>query len=332
MRQIWLTSTGFAEVLELREVSDPTPRNGEVRIQVEAAGVSDIDLLPDEGASPGAVPQGPGIEVAGIVDRVAQGVSGLKEGDPVLAVTLGNGYADFVCVPEERVFKRLEWMGAVDGAALPSDYAGAYLMLAVMGSLRRQDTVLLYDLASPLGLAAVDICKLAGARVIGLDDQRHHEQLSQLGLLKLIDLRQRALESEVLRLTGGRGADLILNPHGTEDWVRNVHLLSAGGRLVSFRGRRSKWNFVDRVARFIRRQSLQRDSLIQGNRVVAGVDLRRLLADIPRLQQGMDRIIGWYDEALFRPRIAARFPLERAREAHQFARQRQALGKVVLVP
>jgi synaptic vesicle membrane protein VAT-1 len=134
VKQIWITQPGGPAVLQLREALDPIPRSGEVRIRVEASGVNFADILGRMGLvrETPVTPYVPGYEVAGSIDAVGQGVADLKEGDPVFASTRFNGYSDVVCVPSKQVFKRLEWMTAEHGAALPVSYLTAYAGLVVM--------------------------------------------------------------------------------------------------------------------------------------------------------------------------------------------------------
>ncbi|MDT8307281.1 MAG: alcohol dehydrogenase catalytic domain-containing protein, partial [Anaerolineae bacterium] len=121
MRQIWITRAGPPEVLEEREAPEPLPRSGEVRIRVEASGLSFADVLARMGMLRGLpeMPFVPGAEVAGVVDKVGQGVPTreITEGDAVLAATRFGGYSDVVCVPWRQVFRRLAWMNAQDAAA-----------------------------------------------------------------------------------------------------------------------------------------------------------------------------------------------------------------------
>ena len=155
MRQIWITKSGASQVLQIREAPTPVPANGEVRIRVKSSGVSAADIMGCTGRlrdAPG-IPYVPGYEIAGTIDAVAQGATGFKEGDDVLAITRFGGYSDIICVPYRQVFERLEWMSFLDGAALPFDYLTAYAALIITGSLHQGDLVLIHDAAGGIGNA-----------------------------------------------------------------------------------------------------------------------------------------------------------------------------------
>lgn len=338
MKQIWITRPGPPEVLHLQSAPDPLPRNGEVRIRVEAAGVNFADVLGRMGIYPDAphFPYVPGYEVAGVVDAVGQGAPDLREGDKVFAVTHFGGYADVVCVPHKQVFKRLDWMSATDGAALVVNYLTAYLMLVVMGSLSPGDKVLIHGAAGGVGLAALDICKIMGAETYGTASAGKHDFLLTRGLLHPIDDRQYDFERVMLDLTGGKGVQIILDPVGGAYWPKNYRLLMPTGRLIHFGlrsiapgKRRSWWHLIRSLAKipFYTPLTLMRD-----NKAVIGVNLGHLWEQTELMRRWMRQIVTWYDEVLFRPHIDRVFKFDEAIEAHHYLQDRKNVGKVLLVP
>lgn len=338
MKQVWITKPGNPDVLHLQEAPDPIPRTGEVRLRVEASGVNFADILGRMGIYPDApdIPYVPGYEVAGTVDLISQGVTGIKEGDKVLALTHFGGYSDVVCVPYRYVFPRLDWMNAQDAAALPLNYLTAYFMLVTMGSLRPGCRVLIHGAGGGVGLAALDICRILGAETYGTASPAKHPFLLERGLTHALDYASPDYEHAIMDLTQGSGVHLVLEPQGGPHWRKNYRLLSPTGRVVYFgisyaaAGKRRSWgqllNFLRHLPYFTPIK------LINENKGVMGFNLIHLWDEIELLRQGMAQIIDWYDAALFRPHIDRTFRLHEAAAAHHFIQERQNTGKVLLLP
>lgn len=325
-------------MLEAREAPTPTPRSGEVRIQVEAAGISFPDILGRMGTYPDApaIPYVPGYEVAGVIDAVAQGVPDLKEGDAVLALTRFGGYSDRLCVPYRQVFKRLEWMSAEDGAALLVNYLTAYQALVVMGSLNKGERILIHGVAGGVGLAALDISRIIGAQTFGTSSPQKHDFLRARGLDHPIDYRNHDYEEIVADLTGGEGVQLVLDSLGGMHWKKNYRLLMPTGRVVHF-GIKSlvptkKRSLLDIVGGFLFLPFYSPIKLINENKGVLGFNWGRLWEHIEMQRPWMEQVIRWYDEALFRPHVDRVFKFSDAADAHAYIQDRKNLGKVLLVP
>ncbi len=338
MKQILIPRYGSPEVLQLRQAPDPLPRNGEVRIRVEACGINFADILGRIGMYRDAppAPYVPGYEVAGVIDAMGQGVPDLHEGDKVFAITRFGGYSDTVCVPYKQVFSRFDWMSAQDAAALPVVFLTAYVGLVVMGSLRPGDKVLIHNAGGGVGLAALTICKIIGAETYGTASPEKHDFLREQGLDFPMDYRNRDYTHVLLEMTGHKGVNLILDSLGGAHWRKNYRLLQPTGRLVMLgassvasRKRRS-WLAVLRL--LVNLSFYNPLQLMRDNRAVMGLNLGHLWEHTELLRPWMQQVIQWYDEALFRPHIAATYPLEKAAEAHHFIQDRKNIGKVLLLP
>jgi NADPH:quinone reductase-like Zn-dependent oxidoreductase len=236
MRQIWITKAGPPEVLEIKEAPDPNPKAREVRIRVEASGVNFADIMGRLGIYPDLPPMPvvPGYEVAGRIDAVGEGVDAGWVGRDIFAVTRFGGYADVVCVPLAQIFARPADMSALEGAAIPVNYLTAWQLLVVMGSLKRDETVLIHSAGGGVGIAATQIAKNIGARVIGTASAAKHAELRALGVDYLIDYRTEDFETRAREITGGRGVELILDAVGGESWKKGYRLLAPTGRLGMF--------------------------------------------------------------------------------------------------
>ena len=218
MRQIWITKAGPPEVLEVREAPDPAPKAGEVRIRVEASGINFADILGRLGMYPDLPPMPvvPGYEVAGRVDAAGADVAGRWLGRDVFALTRFGGYADTICVPSEQVFERPAGMSALEAAAIPVNYFTAWQLLVVMGGFKPNETVLVHSVGGGVGIAATQLAKHIGGRVIGTASTAKHAEMRAMGVDHLIDYRTEDFEKRVREITGGRGVELILDAVGGE--------------------------------------------------------------------------------------------------------------------
>ena len=226
MRQIWITRAGPPEVLRVIEAADPAPNAGEVRIRVEASGVNFADIMGRMGVYPDLppIPVVPGYEVSGRIDAVAPGVDQSWIGQDVIAMTRFGGYADVVCVPVKQIFPRPAGLSALEGAAIPVNYLTAWQLVVVMGALKANETVLIHSVGGGVGIAATQIAKHVGARVIGTASAGKHDEMRALGVDHLIDYRTEDFETRTREITGGRGVELILDAVGGESWKKGYRV------------------------------------------------------------------------------------------------------------
>ena len=203
MRQIWITRAGAPEVLQVKEAADPAPNAGEVRIRVEASGVNFADIMGRMGVYPDLppIPVVPGYEVSGRIDAVAAGVDQSWIGQDVIAMTRFGGYADVVCVPVKQAFPRPAGLSALEGAAIPVNYFTAWQLVVVMGALKANETVLIHSVGGGVGIAATQIAKHVGARVIGTASAVKHDEMRALGVDHLIDYRTEDFETRTREIT-----------------------------------------------------------------------------------------------------------------------------------
>jgi synaptic vesicle membrane protein VAT-1 len=340
MRQIWIARAGPPEVLEVREAADPEPKAGEVRIRVEASGINFADILGRMGMYPDQppIPVVPGYEVGGRVDAVGAGVEGNWAGRDVLAMTRFGGYADTVCVPANQVFARPAGMSASEGAAIPVNYFTAWQLIVVMGSLKRNETVLVHSAGGGVGIAATQIAKHLGARVIGTASASKHAELRALGVDHLIDYRTEDFETRTREITNGRGVELILDAVGGESWKKGYRILAPTGRLgmfgISAAASGKERNMLGMLALLANTPWFQFNplSLMNANKGVFGVNLGHMWGEIDRIREWADRIFDLWTQGVVKPKIARSFRFDEAPQAHHFIQDRRNIGKVVLVP
>jgi NADPH:quinone reductase-like Zn-dependent oxidoreductase len=327
-------------VLQVKEAPDPTPKANEVRIRVEASGVNFADIMGRMGVYPDLppIPVVPGYEVSGRIDAVGLGVDQSWIGRDVIAMTRFGGYADVVCVPVKQVFPRPAGLSALDGAAIPVNYFTAWQLVVVMGALKANETVLIHSAGGGVGIAAMQIAKHIGARVIGTASAAKHGEMRALGVDHLIDYRTEDFETRTREITGGRGVELILDAVGGESWKKGYRVLAPTGRLgmfgVSSLASGKQRNLLSLLSMLANTPWFQFNPLrlMNANKGVFGVNLGHMWGEIDRLRDWGDALMELAAKAVIKPKVAASFKFDDAPKAHHFIQDRRNIGKVVLVP
>jgi NADPH:quinone reductase-like Zn-dependent oxidoreductase len=336
MRQVVMRRHGPPDVLQVREVPERQPGAGELRIRVRAAGVNFADLLARQGLYPGA-PKPPavlGYEVAGHVDAVGPGVAGFSSGDRVVAVTPFGGYADQVVAASGAVFPTPPDLSDAEAAAIPVNYLTAAVALYKLANLAPGETVLVHSAAGGVGTAAVQLARLRRARIIGVASGAKLAALQAFGVDHPLDAHTSDTYAEVMRITAGRGVDVVLDPLGGRSFRTSYRMLAPLGRLVLYGaagimpGERRSILHVVREQWAMPRFSPMR--LIFENRGVFGLHLGRLWGERHLLAPTMQMLLAEFRAGRLKPVVARTFPLEAAAEAHRFIHARQNIGKVVL--
>ena len=337
MRQVVMTKHGAPEVLQSREVADPVPHAGEVRIAVRAAGVNFADIMARLGLYPDA-PAPPlvvGYEVAGVIDAVGPGVTTFRVGDRVLALTRFGGYASAAVTSAELVFPTPPDFSDIEAAAVPVNYLTALIALYRLANVDAGETVLIYGAGGGVGIAATQLAKRRGAIVIGTASTPKIAAIRSLGVDHPIDHQRDDVRAEVRRLTSDRGVDVILDPIGGRSFAESYRLLAPLGRLVLYGAsrlasgeRRRLWHAAWTLFRMPVFRPL---SLMNQNRAVLGLNLGHLWGQTRQLHGAMELLLQEMTAGRLRPVIAKTFPLARAADAHRYMQSRSNVGKVVLV-
>jgi NADPH:quinone reductase-like Zn-dependent oxidoreductase len=340
MRQIWINKTGEVDVLAVREVSRPDPGPGQVRVRVEAVGVNFADVMMRRGLYPDApkLPAVAGYEVAGTVDAVGSGVEAELNGAAVVAMCNFGGYSEFVCLPREQVWIRPAGVTAQAAAALPVNYLTAWQMVRVMAPVTAGDLVLVHSAAGGVGQAVIQLCRLAGARVIGSASPAKHDFLREQGLEHVFDSREADFSEEVMAFTEGRGVDVALEPrHGR--WIMESYdSLAKCGRLVLFGfssaavGKRSGILSSLRTLAGVPWLKLNPIRLMNDNKSIAGVNLGRMWDQGKRTSHWMDELLELLAAESIAPVIDTVYTFDDVGQAHGRLEDRLNVGKVILVP
>jgi NADPH:quinone reductase-like Zn-dependent oxidoreductase len=344
VRAVVLTKTGGPEVLQVQERPDPVPGPGEMRIAVRAAGINFAELLARVGLYPDA-PKTPcvlGYEVAGVVESLGEGASAFAVGDRVVAGTRFGGQAELVCVAEGNALPLPDQLSFEQGAAFPVNYGTAYAALQIMGGMRAGDRVLVHSAGGGVGISATQLARNAGvSQLIGTASAAKHDAIRAQGVTDAIDYRTQDFEDEVMRLTGGEGVDLIIDPLGPTSFRKDYRLLRPGGRLVMFGlseassgGARDLPATLKSLAKMPLAtmpwwKSL---SMMNENKGVFGLNMLTWWEREGGLDRLTQPLLADLEADRLEPVVAAGFGFEQAGEAHQFIADRRNVGKVVLLP
>ncbi|MFT6541555.1 MAG: putative PIG3 family NAD(P)H quinone oxidoreductase [Maricaulis maris] len=312
---------GGPDVLDVVARPIPSPAAGEILIRNTACGVNRPDQIERLGfypAPPGA-PEGLGLEVAGHVEALGEGVTGYKTGDPVCALVAGGGYAAYSLAPAGSVLPVPEGVPVEDAAGLPETVFTVWTNVFEIGALSRDETLLVHGGTSGIGSTAIQLAKAAGARVIATAGTPEKvAQCRQLGADIAINYRDTDFETVV---TEAGGADVILDMVGGGYVQKNINCARVGARIVSI-----AFLAGSRVEVDLMRVMLKRITL-------TGSTLRaRPVEEKARLAQAVRQTVWpWIADGKMRPLIDSRFDLDDARSAHERLDSGEHAGKILLL-
>jgi NADPH2:quinone reductase len=310
--------------LEHADVPAPAPGPGEVLVDVRAIGCNFFDILMVQGkyqVRP-PLPFSPGSELAGVVRAVGPGVTRTRPGQRVVSTVEWGAYAEQAVVPEARLFPVPEGMADTEAAALLIVYQTSYCALARRAALQPGEWLLVHGAAGGVGLAAVQLGKALGARVIATAGTPEKLEVArQSGADVLVDYRADDWVERVKAATGGEGADVIYDPVGGDVFDGSTRCIAFEGRLltVGFAGGRIPSVAVNRV--------LLKNFSVVG--VHWGYYQRR---GSPLVREWMDALAALHAKGQIRPVVSRTYPLREAAAALDALAGRQSYGKVVLVP
>ncbi len=336
-RQMILTRYGGPEVFQEVETGIADLRDGEVLIRTHFAGINDTDIMARMGLYPDAPPPPLvlGYEVSGVAAGVGAAVEGIAEGDSVLALTQFGGYSSHVVVPKRHVRKVPENVSLEAAAALPVSYITAYLMLFRLGSLMGGDTVLVHNGAGAIGTALITLARMKGARVYATSSRDMHERIKDLGVKEVIDFNQQDFVSEIMRITGGTGVDLVLDAGGLSQFARSYQVLAPLGKLVMY-GVQDSMGGPGQVSGLFGmawrgwRLKFKPMHLMNQNHGVLGVNLGHLWNYPEHIDSAISELVTWAGDGQLNPEIDRVFTYVRVGEAHEYVHGRQNFGKVLL--
>jgi NADPH2:quinone reductase len=324
MKAIVFTQAGGPEVLSLGEIPKPDVRPGMVLIKVHAIGVNFADTRFRQGTyvlKP-KFPDTPGLEAAGVVEAVGEDVTDVRPGQRVAAFTV-KSYAEYCQAPAPMVIPLPDAVSFVDGAAFPIQVMTAYHMLHTVDATGPGKTVLVHSAAGGVGLIAVQLAKVAGARVFGTVSSDAKAQLvKDHGADAVINYGGgEKFADEVLKLTGGRGVDLILDAVGKPTFEEGLRCLATFGHLILYGRAGGHIDPFDLAA------------LSPKSHKVSGFMVPTVTRNFPqKTRESAERCFALMGEGRLRLHIGKTFPLAEAADAHRYIESRQSTGKIVLLP
>ena len=323
MKAIVFTETGGPEVLELADAPKPAVRPGWALIKVHAVGVNFADVRFRQGlytVKP-KLPDTPGMEAAGVVEAVGEGVTGLRPDTRVTAFTV-KSYAEYCQAPDTMIVPLPDSVNFIDGAAFPVQVLTAYHMLHTMDTTGPGKTVLVHSAAGGVGLAAVQLVKAAGARVFGtVSSDTKVKLVKEHGADAVINYRSGKFADEVLGLTDGRGVDLILDAVGKPTFDEGLRCLAMLGHLILY-GRAGGPT-----------DPLNITTLSPKSQKVSGFSMPTITRHFPqKTRESAERCFALMREGRLKLHIGKTFPLGEAAEAHRYLESRQSTGKLILLP
>ncbi|WP_122412909.1 NADPH:quinone oxidoreductase family protein [Pseudomonas viridiflava] len=322
MKALLCKAFGPASTLVLEDIPAPDIKKNEILLDVHAAGVNFPDTLIIEGKyqfKP-PFPFSPGGEAAGVISTVGEKVTHLKPGDRVMSLTGWGSFAEQVAVPNYNVLPIPESMDFTIAAAFSMTYGTSMHALKQRANLQPGETLLVLGASGGVGLAAVEIGKALGARVIAAASSAEKLEVAKnAGADELINYTDTSLKDEIKRLTNGNGADVIYDPVGGDLFDQAIRAIAWNGRLlvVGFASGRIPELPVNLA-------------LLKGASVV-GVFWGSFAQRQPQDNAAnFKQLFAWFEEGKLKPLVSQVYPLERAGEAIDALGQRRAVGKVVV--
>ncbi len=320
MKAIRVHKFGDPKVMVLEDVPDPKAGPGQVVVRVRAVGVNPVETYIRSGnyAKLPALPYTPGLDAAGTVEAVGDGVKNVKPGDRVYAVgTLSGAYAELALCEAHRVYPLPERASFAQGAAMTIPYATAYRALFHRAQAVPGQWVLVHGASGGVGIAAVQIAIAHGTKVIGTaGTDRGRKLVQEQGTHHVLDHKAPAYLEEVMQLTGSHGADVILEMLANVNLGKDLAVLAKKGRIVVIGSRGN--------VEINPREAMGRDGAILGMSLWNATESE--LASIH------SALVAGLASGTLRPVVGQELPLKDAPRAHEAVMEPGAYGKIVLVP
>ncbi|MFI9381050.1 NAD(P)H-quinone oxidoreductase [Kutzneria sp. NPDC052558] len=326
MHAITIRQPGGPEVLEWAETPDPTPRPGEVLLEVAATAVNRADLLQSQGFYP--PPKGSseilGLECSGTITALGDGVTGWRVGDEVCALLAGGGYAEKVAVPAPQLLPVPKGVSLVDAAALPEVVCTVWSTVVQMAGLTEGDVLLVHGGAGGIGTCAIQIGKALGATVaVTAGSDERLAKCRELGADITINYKSQDFVEEVRKATDGHGADVVLDNMGASYLARNIAVLAMDGRVVNIGmqgGVKGELAINDLMAK-------------RGGVLSAGLRHRPITGKGSKEEIVADvrtRLWPLVEAGQVQPIIGHTLPMAQAAQAHRALEASEAFGKILL--
>ncbi len=323
MKQVEISGPGGPEVLNLVDGPLPNPGTGEVLIKVYAAGVNRPDVFQRQGKynPPAGASPIPGLEVAGEIVKLGAGVTEFGLGDRVCALVSGGGYAEFCVAPVPQVLPMPTGLTFIEASGIPENYFTVWTNVFDRGQLQKGETILIHGGSSGIGTTAIQLCHQFGARIISTAGTNEKCAVCKsLGADHVINYKTQDFEAETKAITGGKGANVILDMVGGNYIQRNINCLALEGRLIQIAFLQSSISQLDLMAVMTKRLTITGSTLRPRTIEQKGEIARSLLKEVwPLLNDKKIKVL-----------VDTVLPLSRASDAHALMESSTHIGKIVL--
>jgi len=322
MHAIRVEQYGSADVLLYKEIPIPEPQPNEALIKLHAIGVNFIDVYHRTGLYPIPLPFTLGQEGAGVVEAVGAEVTEVSVGERVAFAGVLGAYAEYQAVQAEKLIKLPDAISFEQGAAAMLQGMTAHYLAFSLRPLSNRDTALVHAAAGGVGLLLIQLLKRLGVRVIGLCSTSEKAQLAKgFGADEVIITTQADFETEVKKLTDGKGVQIVFDSVGKETWEKSLNVLAPRGLMVSY------GNASGAVLPFSPLLLSQKGSLF-----LTRPTLHHYTATRDELCMRATEIFRWIELGELNLHIQHCFALKDARLAHEALEQRKTTGKILLFP
>lgn len=322
MKAIVVEQFGGDEVLQFKDVEKPQPKAGEVLVKLGASGLNYIDVYHRTGLYPMPLPFTPGLEGAGTIEAVGEGVSDFAAGERVAWASQIGSYAEYVAATADKLIKLPEKIDEPNAAAAMLQGMTAHYLVTSTYELKSGDTALVHAAAGGVGLLLIQMAKRVGARVIGTVSTEAKEELAKgAGADEIIRYTEQDFEEEVKRLTDGKGVQVVYDSVGKTTFLKSLKCLAPRGMLALF-GQSS--GSVEPFNPALLAQ--------QGSVFLTRPSLFHYTASRKELEWRAGEVLQAVAAGDLKLRIEKTFPLAETAEAHRQLEGRKTTGKVLLIP
>jgi NADPH:quinone reductase len=327
MKSIRVETRGGSEVLTYQDESKPDCTPDRVLLKVIAAGINFADIMQHQGTYPLQLPlpYTPGMEVIGIVEEVGTEVTGVRLGERVAAISFeAGGYAEYIAIEPEKIIHVPDTLDEHTVLALLIQGLSAYLLLDYAAKIRSGESVLIHAAAGGVGNLLVQLAKLMNAGDVfgtaGTGAKR--DTIGSWGVDRPIDYNEPNWHENILKITGGKGVDIILDSVGGSAIAQNLSCLGVEGRFVSY-----GWL----SGSFPSLTATQFQSLLYGNQSISGFSVTGVMKHHPDIvDAALTQLFAWVQMDKLKPILGQVFPLKDAAQAHAAISARKTTGKVIL--
>jgi NADPH2:quinone reductase len=322
MKAIQIHSTGGPEVLQLVDLPIPEPGPGQVLVRIEATGVNFIEIYFRKGVYKSALPLVPGSEAAGTVEELGPGVTGFKPGDAVASTSIMGSYAEYALVPAAQLVKVPDGLSLEHAAAVMLQGMTAHYLTHSTWPLKTGETALVHAGAGGVGLLLTQMAAHIGARVITTVSTEAKAELSrEAGASDVILYTEQNFETEVKRLTSGKGVDVVYDSVGKTTFDQSLNCLRPRGLLALFGASSGPVPPFDLI---------QLNS--KGSLFITRPTLWHYIATRAELEWRAGDVLGWAASGQLKLRTEHTYPLAEAAQAQIDLEERKTTGKILLVP